>query len=370
MNICFVTDNIDPQAGLGRMVGSIAAGLEKRGHTIRYVLSGSGADTRHLRVLFRFSAKNFFKHMIEFWQLRVFLRDSDVVVCFDPQPAGMIAFLASLFTKNKIVIHCLGTYALFPVKRSIKSYLMKLIYTNITRVFIINDFVRRKIEASSGDLHYTFGSNMVFVPVGVDTREFMKREMGAVSMGEYLITVGAIKPRKGQLTTVRAFSLLKDEYPKLKYVIVGSSKDSPHYVDLVKAFVNENDLNNRVVFLEKISDQELLEMYSNAKFFVMTPENVDGAIEGFGMVYIEAALCGLPAIGTLDTGAEAAVIDGETGLLVNQNDVFATADAMRTLLNDEVKRNVLAKQAEARAKTFDWSNVVDQYEIELSRLVG
>ena len=77
------------------------------------------------------------------------------------------------------------------------------------------------------------------------------------------------------------------------------------------------------------------------------------------MVYLEAASCGITAIGINDSGAKEAIVDKETGLLVAP-DPETIAEAMRTLLGDEGLRLRLSKAAKVRSATFEWSAVVDQ----------
>ena len=79
----------------------------------------------------------------------------------------------------------------------------------------------------------------------------------------------------------------------------------------------------------------------------------DRGFEGFGIVYLEAAAAGTPSIGSLDSGAEDAVVDGESGFLVEQN-VGAVAAAMEKLLGDDELRVRLGESARAHARQSGW----------------
>lgn len=364
MKICFIADNIDRKAGLGRMVCSIADQLKKRGHEIGFVVSSGVTDHDLLKVSFRFFKFRPYKNLIDLVRIRKFVKNYDVIVCFDVQPAGILAHLATIGRSDVIVVHSLGTYSLFLPNTGVKNFFIKKVFDMSNRVFLINDFVKRKIEESRPG--FRFGSNTTFVPVGVDTKLFYKREsMSNVCIDDYIISVGAIKPRKGQLESVKAFHSISKRYPDLFFVIVGSQTDSSSYYRRVKKYVKENKLNQRTIFLEGIDDQTLINLYNGAKFFVLTPVSTRRTIEGFGMVYIESALCGITSIGTFDTGAEAAIVDGETGCLVecSQTEI---AKAMITLIDDKELCARYAHNAIQRARTFDWSFVVDLYESELN----
>ena len=78
-------------------------------------------------------------------------------------------------------------------------------------------------------------------------------------------------------------------------------------------------------------------------------------MEGFGIVYLEAAMAGLCAVGSKSGGVPEAVLDEKTGLLANEDDVNDTAEKMLKLLQDDGLRKQLASQVQQRAKDeFSW----------------
>jgi phosphatidylinositol alpha-1,6-mannosyltransferase len=78
-------------------------------------------------------------------------------------------------------------------------------------------------------------------------------------------------------------------------------------------------------------------------------------MEGFGIVYLEAATAGLCAVGSKSGGVAEAIIDGQTGLLAKEDDVSDTAEKIIKLLQNEPLRKRLAEQAQQRAKEeFSW----------------
>ena len=88
--------------------------------------------------------------------------------------------------------------------------------------------------------------------------------------------------------------------------------------------------------------------------FLHTPVTAaDGGFEGFGIVYLEAAAAGTVAIGSLDSGAEDAIVDGASGLLVAQ-EVDAVLGALDSLLDDEAFRKRLEAGGRDHAKRSSW----------------
>ncbi|MCB0368734.1 MAG: glycosyltransferase family 4 protein [Bdellovibrionales bacterium] len=364
-----MSDNLNPKAGLGRMVTSIANGLHNNGHEIGFVISSGETKHNSIKVNFRFRKLNFYNNIIDLFRIRKFVREYDVIICYDVKPAGILAWLATLGLSSSIIVHSIGTYSLFEKNKVLKNKIIEKVFSESDRIFIINDFVKRKIEESKEN--FCFGDNASIVPVGVDSSLFhIKNKLANdESLGQYIVTVGALKPRKGQLDSIKAFETIKDIYPDLKYVLVGSVEECPDYYGEIRKFIEVCSLEKRIIFLQNISDKELITIYRNALFFIMTSTSTEYAIEGFGMVYIEAALCGITAIGSSDTGAEAAIINGETGLLVEEGDINQIARAMDVLLRDEDLRNKLSYNAGENALTYDWKYVVDLYESELANLI-
>jgi phosphatidyl-myo-inositol dimannoside synthase len=362
MKICLVTNDINPHVGLGRVVNSLADEFAIRGNTVG-IIAPEGKilyDTLHvtLRIDFTHPVRSF----NELLKIRKFVGPYDVIVAFDPRPVGILTHLACLGLNKKIIIQTLGTYALFE-KNIFKNYLIAWVYKTSAKVFVINSFVKRCIEDSRKG--FSFGSNLANVPVGVDTKLFYIHSDPSFLFGpQYILSVGAIKPRKGQLKSILAFIEIAPEFPNLNYVLVGDIDEQIEYIHQIRAAIEKAELTKRVHLIEKISDTELIDLYSGAYFFILTPTTTKEFIEGFGMVYLEAALCGIPSIGTWNTGAEAAIAHQRSGLLVSEQ-VEDIAEGMRFMLLNGNEREAYGLYARKRALMYDWKKIVDLYEKEI-----
>src|SRR4029453_11410293 len=105
-------------------------------------------------------------------------------------------------------------------------------------------------------------------------------------------------------------------------------------------------------------ENELPDFYRAASLFVMPAyeDEQDASVEGFGIVFLEAAASGIPAIGGRSGGIEDAIVDGETGYLVNGRDGDELASRIIEILGCEERRRKLGANARARAVAeFDWS---------------
>jgi phosphatidylinositol alpha-1,6-mannosyltransferase len=170
------------------------------------------------------------------------------------------------------------------------------------------------------------------MPLGVDPDAFSM--IGECSRKEGLIlSVGAVKPRKGYEYAIRAFGRIASQVPQAEYVIVGRVTNAG-FRDRLLTIAAECGVGDRVRFVADASDDVLKRCYAKASVFVLPSVNEGAYFEGFGLVYLEAAATGLPTIGTRDCGAADAIIDGVTGFLVPQRDVDSLAVALLRLLMD------------------------------------
>ena len=129
------------------MVHNITGLLKERGHEIGFVLAEGKAGKKSLAVGFRFSWRRILSTFVDILRMRSFLKEYDAVVSFDVQPAGMLVYLATLGRRDVCVIHALGTYGLFTPDNWIKNKLISFAYKKASRVFLINDFVRKKLKS-------------------------------------------------------------------------------------------------------------------------------------------------------------------------------------------------------------------------------
>lgn len=168
-----------------------------------------------------------------------------------------------------------------------------------------------------------------------------------------ILSVGAIKPRKGFDKLILGFHEFLKVSPEAKLVIVGipSHKEYGAYLsDLVK----ENNLDEKVVFLGSISQEELLGWYRACDIFALTSVT-KGGFEGFGLVYLEANLFGKPSVGNRESGAVSAIQEGISGYLCNAEDARDVATALRKALSldaETVKKYALDQNWENRSKEY------------------
>lgn len=174
-----------------------------------------------------------------------------------------------------------------------------------------------------------------------------------------LLTVGEVKPRKGQHLSLAAFARVKAQLPAARYRIVGRCQENA-YTQEMQRFIAENRLED-VSFLGTVSEEELRRNYQEASLLVLTPQELELNFEGFGLVYLEAGAYGLPVVGTRTGGVPDAIRDGETGLLAPAGDVDAIAAALLRLLTDPALARRLGRRNREWAETLTWERCAQEY---------
>jgi phosphatidyl-myo-inositol dimannoside synthase len=176
--------------------------------------------------------------------------------------------------------------------------------------------------------------------------------------GELLmLTVGRLQRRKGHDLALRALARLRDMLPNLRYVIVGDGQERPR----LERCVAEARLEDRVHFVGAVQDEELPGYYAAADLFVHPNRVHESDVEGFGIVFLEAAAAGVPTIGGRSGGVPEAIEEGVTGLLVSGEDEAELAAAIRSLADSAPLRRRMGDAGRARAsRLFTWERAAAQ----------
>src|SRR6185437_1704120 len=167
-----------------------------------------------------------------------------------------------------------------------------------------------------------------------------------------MVTVARLTKRKGHLTTLSALSKLSPAVRKrLTWLVIGPDGEAD-YVGALKTATAASDCDVRL--MGALSAQHIRDIYGASDFFCLNAMwDPSGRVEGFGLVYLEAAAAGLPSVATAVGGVADAVIDNETGLLVKPS-TDAIADAITEMVMDGIKRSSLGKRAWTRARAMTW----------------
>ena len=282
-----------------------------------------------------------------FFQVLRFFRQCDIVHVLVEQ-YGPGAALACHILDIPFTMTMHGTYAVPPEKLSLKKVMMRYLYWRIDIGTTGSLYTEKKVKeiVSMGECR--------FIPNGVNLEKF--HPLSEVKKKNNLLTVGMLKLRKGADLVVEAMGLLQGRFPDLTYDIVGD-QDDWYFVDKLKSRIQTHGLTERVIFHEHIDDRELLELYNQAKVFILAARDESGHFEGFPMVFYEANACGTPVITTKGFGSEYAIKNGYNGYVVEQNDPHAIADKIAEILSNDSLRKSMYTHGVEEARKHTWDEI-------------
>lgn len=298
-------------------------------------------------------------------KIRSIFRQSMVIHALDGFPYGVIAVIASLGLGKKVFITAIGSGAVGHLEHPVWGRILSFAYRRAAKVIAISRYTKQAISERVP------GLKVEVVNHGVDLRKFSKEVDLALSRTEwqeimalrpYVLSVGSPKPRKGFLFSIPAFAELVSgvsihpKLAKLRYVIVG---DVDH--GEIHELISHCGFEQRITVFPKVSQVFLAALYREAELFLLMPYGVGKDVEGFGLVFLEAAAAGLPIIGTRGSGAEDAVGDGQNGILVAPRASAAASEAMRRILTDAALHDKFSRGSIELAGRMSWQKVVERY---------
>lgn len=214
---------------------------------------------------------------------------------------------------------------------------------------------------------------VVVIPNGVDTQRFNPnvradeiRSRLKLEQSKIVLFVGALTRwhrYKGLDVLIEAMTLLKNQLPRTKLLVVGGGGLQIEYRQLA----HELGVGDCVIFAGNVSDDELPMYYASSDLLVLPSKDRS---EGFGLTILEANATGKPAIGTNVGGIPSVIQNGYNGLLVPPNDPGALAGAIRRMNEEKDMLREMGKNGRKLAEQHDWSIVAEWTEILYKRAVA
>lgn len=190
-----------------------------------------------------------------------------------------------------------------------------------------------------------------FVPAPQD--DAFRQNMGW--QGKHvLLTVGRLQRRKGQDYLVSIMPQLLNSFPDLFYAIVGRGECQQELANMV----SKHHLDKSVGIYTDMNDDELIQCYQQCDTFILPNRTIGSDIEGFGMVLVEAQVCGKPVIAGNSGGTRETMNTGSTGYIIDCSSPENMLNELTMLLGKPTivdNKNDIAQYAEER---FSWLNHV------------
>ncbi len=276
------------------------------------------------------------------------LEDSSIrVIASGKFPLWFIALLSLMrpSLRRTVVLH--GSEINFPSgwQRRLSRWSLRRYHHRIA----VSRFTADLVRQLTGDLPVTV------VPNGFERAKLNYPPNGKLSGDPALITVGSVSPRKGQHNVIKAMPALLQRFPRLQYHVVGMIRKT----DRLDEALRQTGVTDRVILHGPLEDAQMVKALKGADVFVMLSENQsDGDVEGFGIAILEANACGLPAIGSKECGIEDAIADGYSGRLVDPHNPAEMLDALQEICSSYQKYSANAR---LWAERFEWDRIVARY---------
>ncbi|CAG9932778.1 glycosyltransferase family 4 protein [Candidatus Nitrotoga arctica] len=274
-------------------------------------------------------------------------------------PEGITAWLVARLTLHQVVIYAHGE-ELTTWGHGGKYKAMRFALRHADQVIANSEYTR--------DVLIKMGVNptrIALIYPGVDVTRFhpglafaeLRQSVGVTDVGKLILSVGRLSRRKGFDQVIQALPALIHAGLDIQYVLIGIGEDYDYLYDLARKY----GVADRVHLLGHVSDNDLPRWYNACDVFIMPNREINGDTEGFGMVFIEAAACGKPAIAGQAGGTGAAVLDGITGFRVDGTDPAAVTFALQRILENAQYAQQIGNRALTRAiQQFDWIVVAEK----------
>ena len=216
-------------------------------------------------------------------------------------------------------------------------------------------------------LGFDSGSKCEVLHPGVDTSRFevaapdtsFRQKMGW-SGKRVLLTVGRLQRRKGQDFLIKSMPALLNEFPDLFYAVVGRGECYDELISLV----DQHKLHDNVCVYPDMDDEALIKCYQQCDIFILPNRTIDNDIEGFGMVLVEAQVCGKPVIAGDSGGTRETMNIGKTGHIIDCSSTENLLNGLSPILRNPEIVDGEVNIADYAKNRFNW----DQHVAKAKRL--
>ena len=313
-------------------------------------------DTEELKAAYRIYRYPFYSSLLWprwlplIWALlRVIVQERPkALIAAQVLPVGTAIFFISGIFRIPYIVSTHGMDVTLPLHDERKKKLCRKIFSHAKTIITVSRYTAKKIQE-----YDVRQSKIQFVyPCPAIIPQEFSIPFPSSSKESIILTVGRLVKRKGHEYAIDALAGLKERDRPIYYVVVG---DGPYKEDLIR-YAKERGIADRVLFTGSLADEAVKQWYKKCDIFIMTPCEINGDVEGFGIVYLEAHAFGKPVIASRSGGVEDAVIHEKTGLIVEPQDPSEIREAIRRLSSDPDFAKKLGEQGRQRVEQeFRWN---------------
>ena len=257
----------------------------------------------------------------------------DLIQLGHPLPAGLIGPKLKRSAGLPYIVFLGGAEVTLPSAVPGVNNLLRHVLGNASMLLTVSDYTAR---VASQQVRGSVPTEVLRPPLSVDGLEpATSSEAAALKArfgieGELVVCVGRLVPRKGQDKLIDALALLSSEFPRLHLALIGEGRLATRLYD--RAW--RRGVEGRVRLTGALADDAVRDWLRAADAFASPCRSRWGGfeVEGFGIVFAEAALAGLPEVAGRSGGAPEAVLEGQTGVVVDGRSPQQVAAALGRIL--------------------------------------
>lgn len=272
---------------------------------------------------------------------------------------GLLALVAKMFYKTPFIytVHYSppsGSFWTQLMYRIELDLLLPIVAKKADRVVTISSYVQHL-------LRWKYNLEAEFIYHGIDgsmsnfdtssSRESIMAKYSIPSDYKLFLYVGRFHGYKDLETAIRAFSIvLKEKRHKIKFLVIGKGEMERS----IRQEILRNHVEDHVLLLGNVENGKLKQYYTGSDIFVFPSIG-----EGFGLVFLEAMICGLPIIASSE-GSSSEII-GDAGLIFTARNPNDLASKMMELLDNQDLYNEIKVNCRKRASIFTWEEAANKY---------
>jgi phosphatidylinositol alpha-1,6-mannosyltransferase len=266
-------------------------------------------------------------------------------------PEGLVALLVSRLVGLPVLVYAHGE-ELTGWGRGWKFRAMCFVMRRADALLSNSDFTRDTLVGLLGvdpgrvELTYPTVDEQRFRP-GLPCDD-LRAGLGLRPGQPLILSVGRLMKRKGFDNVIRTLPRLVAQGIDAHYAVIGIGEEQAY----LQGLADELGLGDRVHLLGHVPYEDLPRWYCACSVFAMPNRDIGGDTEGFGLVFLEAASAGRPALAGTAGGASSAVVDGVTGLLVDGESLDAIETGLARLLANSAEAERMGRQGRERVIGF------------------
>jgi phosphatidylinositol alpha-1,6-mannosyltransferase len=284
-------------------------------------------------------------------------------------PPGITAYYVTKLTRTPYTVFLHGMDFTYALRTDRKKKMTAKILSRAAHIICVSNYTAELVKNFVGDKD---AAKVRVVNPGIDADELRiidyelrikrLREKYDLHNKVVLFSVGRLVKRKGFDKVIEAMPEVVRSVSNLYYFLAGDGPDKKYIYGKAEGVPN-------IFFLGRIDDETKWAWLHACDIFITPARKIGDDFEGFGIVYLEAGLCGKPVIAGDSGGVRDAVKGAVSGMFVDPDNTERIAGAIINLAQDENLRKQLGERGRRRAiSEFNWSKQIDKiYRIITSR---